>query len=228
VKVVLHHCYTGIAHNLKHNILGSSFIYRWYFIIMLTNFSFIFSFHFKFTYIYARMRTSPPMRIFAARSVGPNLNTEPLESDTVKNLALSLFWALDWFRSQWVKDYLAMTGSTWGSFRCLSLRLCRLCLRYGCVLSTCVGAFLVWVISVTVNYVQFCGFRFSVRVLYTWFCRVGSLVVNLVPRFFPCQCNSTILPYCLSISDSRLHITLLPHFSFSTYVYRPQYVCVYS
>ena len=45
--------------------------------------------------------------------IGVFVNTEPLESYTVKNLALSLFSAFDWFRSQWVKDYLAMTGSTW-------------------------------------------------------------------------------------------------------------------
>jgi len=31
--------------------------------------------------------------------ISPNLNTEPLESDTVQNLSVSLFSALDWFRS---------------------------------------------------------------------------------------------------------------------------------
>jgi hypothetical protein len=50
LKNVLYHCYTGIAHNLKHITLRSSFTYIWYFIFMLTNFSVISSFHLKFTY----------------------------------------------------------------------------------------------------------------------------------------------------------------------------------
>ena len=128
MKVVLYHCYTGKAHNLKHITLRNSFTYRWYCINTLTNFSFISSFHLKFTYTYMRacVHLLPwefsQIRVF----ISPSLNTEPLESDTVQNLALSLFSALDWFRSYWVKDYLAMIGSTWGWFLCLMLRLCRL------------------------------------------------------------------------------------------------------